>query len=314
MTGSATSPPHVAQRAGEGGLDVSYCKQDATGAMKTLLRYLPVSLAVHEIMRMRALAEVGVLRTPLLDVGCGDGLFWEVLARDIKEGRTQSVEGLVGIDINAHELELASLRLSSLGGELRNLDITDDGSQRQLDDRLGTFKTVIANCSLEHVPRLEVALENIKRYMAPDGELWLFVPAPGWSDSYRVKKFLRSFSARLAGTYGGMWDGFYQHHHLYRGYVWRYLLQGIGFDAEVRAIGSDRANVLRELWLPPALASFLYKCVFKRYPERFVAPFKHWALPRMKSFLDEVERGDVVHDRLDDPNVIEYAIRCRIAK
>lgn len=314
MNRPSAEPQEPAVDAPKGGLDVSYCRVDATGAMKTLLRYLPVSLAVHEIMRMRALAEVGVLRTPLLDVGCGDGLFWEVLVRDIAEGRTNSVEGLVGIDINRHELELASLRLSPLGGELKRVDITDDREQRQLDDRLASFRTVIANCSLEHVPRLEVALTNIKRYMAPDGELWLFVPAPGWSDSYRLKKFLRLFSARLAGAYGGLWDGFYQHHHLYRGYVWRYLLEGVGFHAEIRAIGSARANVLRELWLPPALLSFLYKCVFKHYPERVVAPLKHLCLPQMRGFLEEVQNGAVVHDRLDDPDVVEYAIRCTIAR
>lgn len=305
----ATSSGSVPRAAA--GLNVESCRHDARAAFEALLQYLPMALAVHEIMRMRALAEVGVLPTPLLDVGCGDGLFWEVLTRDLLSGKSENVAGLVGIDINPHELRLASLRLSPLGADVRMLDITEDGSQRELDDRLGSFKTVIANCSLEHVPKLEVALANIKRYMAPDGELFLFVPAPRWSDAYVVKKVLGKISNRLAGTYGGMWDGFYRHHHLYSGNVWAYLLRGVGFDAQVRAIGSKRANVVRELWLPPALLSFLYKCVFKHYPERFVAPLKSWYLPRLKGFLSEVESGTVVHDRLEDPEVIEYVIRAK---
>lgn len=300
---AATSP--------DTGLDVSFCKSDARAAMKALLQYLPISLAVHELMRMRALAEFGTLRTPLLDVGCGDGLFWEVLTRDLRSGKSSGVEGLVGIDINAHELKLASVRLSPLGGEVREFDISADGSHAGLGER--SFATVIANCSLEHVPKLELALANIRRQMTPDGELFLFVPSPRWSDTYVLKKLLRKINARLAGTYGGMWDGFYQHHHLYPGNVWIYLLRANGFEPEVRAIGSKHANVLRELWLPPAFLSFLYKCLFKRYPERLVAPLKYWFLPRMREFLAEIERGDVVHDRLEDPEVVEYVIRCKLA-
>jgi hypothetical protein len=150
--------------------------------------------------------------------------------------------------------------------------------------------------------------------MAPDGELIMFLPAPRWSDAYVVKRFLRAISARLAGTYGGMWDGFYQHHHLYPANVWTYLLRANGFEPQIQVLGSRRANALRELWLPPAFVSFLYKSLFKHYPQRIAAPLKYWFLPRMSEFLGEVERGDVVHDRLEDPEVIEYVVRCRLAQ
>lgn len=292
-------------------LNVSYCKADAHGAFRALLDYLPVSLAVREILRMRALAEVGTLATPLLDVGCGDGLFWEVLTRDLASGRSSGVEGLVGVDISQAELRLASLRLSPLGGEVRSFDISSDGRERALDDRLGAFQTVIANCSLEHVPKLETALENIRRYMAPGAELWLFVPAPRWSDTFALKRFLNKIGGRLAGTYGGMWDGFYQHHHLYPAWVWAHLLKGIGFDVEIRGLGSRRGNRLTELWLPPAFASFLYKGLFGHYPRSLVRPLKLAFVPSMHAYLDEVQRGEVIRTDLEHPEVIEYVIRCR---
>src|SRR5436190_22016018 len=125
-----STPPQTisAQPSGAtGGLDVQFCRQDARSAFKALLQYMPMALAVHELMRMRALAEVGVLPTPLLDVGCGDGLFWEVLTRELLSGKSKNVAGLVGIDINADELRLASIRLSPLGGDVRKVDITDQG-------------------------------------------------------------------------------------------------------------------------------------------------------------------------------------------
>ncbi|MCC7011580.1 MAG: class I SAM-dependent methyltransferase [Planctomycetes bacterium] len=294
-------------------LDVSFCKLDARATFRALLHYLPVSLAVREIMRMRALAEAGRLPTPLLDIGCGDGLFWEVLTRDLTSGRSSGVRGLVGVDISESELRLASLRLSPLGGEVHAFDISHDGKERALDDRLGAFETVIANCSLEHVPKLEVALENIKRYLAPKGELWLFVPAPRWSDTFVVKRALRALGSRAAGTYGGMWDGFYQHHHLYPAWVWSHLLKGLGFEIEIRGLGCARGNRLAELWLPPALMSFVYKSVFGHYPARLSRPFKLPLLPRMSAYLDEVQRGEVITSDLEHPEVVEYAIRCRRA-
>jgi SAM-dependent methyltransferase len=292
---------------------VSFCKQDARATFRALLDYLPVSLAVREILRMRALAAVGTLATPLLDVGCGDGLFWEVLTRDLASGKSSGVQGLVGVDISEAELRLASLRLSPLGGEVHAFDISHDGKERALDDRLGAFKTVIANCSLEHVPKLEVALANIQRYLAPGGELWLFVPAPRWSDTFVVKRLLRKFGSRVAGTYGGMWDGFYQHHHLYPAWVWSHLLKGLGFEFEIRGLGSARGNRLAELWLPPAFVSFAYKSLFGHYPARISRPFKLPLLSRMDAYLAEVQRGDVITTDLDHPEVVEYVIRCRRA-
>jgi SAM-dependent methyltransferase len=307
MSSAASAPPSP-------GLNVSFCKQDARETFRALLRYLPVALAVREIMRMRALAEVGSLATPLLDIGCGDGLFWEVLTRDLASGRSSGVEGLVGVDISEAELRLASLRLSPLGGEVHSFDIAHDGRERTLDDRLGAFRTVIANCSLEHVPKLEVALENIKRYMALDGELWLFVPAPRWSDTFVVKRVLRKIGARAAGTYGGMWDGFYQHHHLYPAWVWSALLENAGFASDIRGLGSARGNRLAELWLPPSFASFVWKSLFGRYPRGLLSSLKVALVPRMDAYLDEVQSGAVITQDLEHPEVVEYVIRCRVRR
>jgi hypothetical protein len=115
---------------------------------------------------------------------------------------------------------------------------------------------------------------------------------------------------RVSGTYGGMWDGFYQHHHLYPAWVWQHLLEAQGFECEFSALGSARANRLAELWLPPALLSFVYKSVFGHYPARLSRPFKLPLLGSMQEYLDEVQRGDVISRELEHPEVVEYAIRC----
>ncbi len=292
------------------GIDASFCKRDAPRAFGVLLRYLPVSLAVREIMRMRALADAGTLLMPLLDVGCGDGLFWEVLTNDLAAGKSSGLRGLVGVDISDSELQLASLRLSSQGGEVLSFDISHDSGERRLDTHLGPFKTVVANSSLEHVPKLEVALRNIRRYMARDSTLWLFLPAPQWSNTLAMKRLLRKISPRISGMYGGMWDGFYQHYHLYPAWMWAHMLNGLGFSFTIRGVGNAHGNRIFERWLPAAFVSFTYKSIFGHYPAGSVSWFKQMMLPGMTPFLNDVQSGAVVLDDLEHPEVVEYVIRC----
>jgi SAM-dependent methyltransferase len=288
------------------GIDVSTCATDAAGAMKALVRYLPVTVAVRELMRMRALADCGLLRMPLLDVGCGDGLFWEVMTKELIGGKSQRLEGLVGIDIDRHELDLASMRLSPAGGEVRSIDISEQGA-----DLKTRFNTILCNCSLEHVPELEPALANIRQYLAPGGELFMVLPTPRWTDTLVFKRFLGRFSARLAQMYAGAFDGFYQHHHLYPAWVWEQLLRGLGYDVQIKGIGSKESNRLTELWYPPAVGSFLFKGLFKRYPGGPITTIKERYVDRLGPFLGEIERGDVLHDDLDHPDIIEWFVRAR---
>ena len=63
MSGEASA----ADTARAAAIDIQSCKHDAAGAMRALVEYLPLALAVREIMRMRALAECGSLTMPLLE-------------------------------------------------------------------------------------------------------------------------------------------------------------------------------------------------------------------------------------------------------
>lgn len=280
--------------------------------MKSLLRYLPLSLAVRELMRMRALADFEGLGTPVLDIGCGDGLFWEVVTRQYAEKGEYQLEGLLGIDINKHELELASLRLADKGVDLKSIDISDKEQIHSLEELRGRFTTVLANCSLEHVPSLDSSLANI-RLLLRDAEssFFLFVPAPNWTGTLATKRFIARFSSRLAGVFGGLFDGFFQHHHLYPAYVWKYLLEGNGFtDVEVVGLGSRAANRLFERWLIPAFGSFLVKGVVKRYPSMFHGIKSKYILGEVQ-FLQEIRDGAIVTRDVKGEHVVEYFIRCK---
>ena len=106
--------------------------------MRALMQYMPLSLAVRELMRMRGLADYGTLELPLLDVGCGDGLFWEVLTKELQSGRTQNLEGLVGIDINRASASHLS-RVPGLTHEVaRIVDHAHEGGVEAFEDAHGS--------------------------------------------------------------------------------------------------------------------------------------------------------------------------------
>ena len=290
---------------------VDYCKTAPAAAMKSLLRYLPLSLAVREAMRMRALADVQGLETPALDIGCGDGLFWEVVTRQYVEKNESMLDGLLGIDINQHELELASVRLADKGVDLKSIDISDKEQIHSFEELRGRFRTIMANCSIEHVPNLDSSLANI-RTLLKDGDscFYLFVPAPNWTETLAVKRFIRRFSPRLAGMYGGMLDGFFQHHHLYQAYVWKHLLEGNGFsDVEIVGLGSKAANRLFEHWLLPAFGSFFVKGLVKRYPSMFQG-IKSKYIQGEAQFIREIGDGSFITD-VKNEHVVEFFIRCK---
>lgn len=283
----------------------------AETAWKHLTAHLPLSLAVRELMRLRALFEMGAIQKPILDVGCGDGLFWENLIQNIREGEKVSLKGLMGIDIDTHELSLASLRLQSRGVEVQQRDISLTSSLEGQSDLKGQFQTVIANCSLEHVPKLEPALKNILGYMSPSGQFVLFVPAPHWTENLKIRQNFNRISPRLGGLVGGCFDGFFQHRHLYPATVWKFLLEGMGFKVQtILGLGHPSANRLFERHLPTAFLTFIHKMIFKQYPSLL----KNRSTPKSSlvgDFLESIENGTVLQSDLGQQDVIEYFIICQ---
>ena len=291
-------------------ISVDECKKDPANALGVLLRYLPLSLCVREIMRLRALAEEESLESPLLDVGCGDGLFWEVVGQSALQGAGR-LEGLMGIDVNPNELKIASLRLHGEGGIFRRADIS--GAPAALEELgSGSYPTILANCSLEHVRRIDMALKNLRRLQKDGGRLYLFVPAPRWSDTLWLKRLLSRVHPRIGALYGAMWDGFFQHYHLYPHFVWRHLLESSGYAVEtLKGIGSRHSNRLFDRWVIPSFPAFLYKEMFKKYP-LWYSPLKRlYVHLAEKEFLEEIRSGACIQEDPDHDDTVEYFIVCK---
>lgn len=209
----------------------------------------PTALAIKECARLTALRRFDV-RGPILDVGCGDGLFASVAFRGAE---------VWGIDIDAHEGRWAAL--SRAYSQVVLGDIT---SAKLMPD---FFATCVANCSLEHVPRLDLALETILAALQPGGMAYLFVPNRDWARHMLSARALRALGAgALAETLCDRIDSVFNHHHLYDAEGWRKAVAEAGFEVvAVDPVLSSATTVAFEAFLLPSLAGWANKHLTTRW-------------------------------------------------
>lgn len=137
------------------------------------------------------------LTAPVLDIGCGDGLFAS-LAFD----RPLTV----GIDSDMRNLQRAVLEGSYLN--LFSADAT------ALPFRSGHYNTVISNCVLEHIEDVERALSEIVRVMSPGGRLLFGVPSHRFGEFLLGSTIARKLGQKkLSRGYGNWFNHHSIHHH-----------------------------------------------------------------------------------------------------
>lgn len=211
--------------------------------------YAPTALAIKECIRLAALRPYAC-DGPILDVGCGDGLF----AR-LAYGSAE----VWGIDINADEGRLA--QASRVYSQIVLADIT----RAFLPN--GFFSTCIANCSLEHVPRIDAALRNIRGSLRPGGRAFLFVPNRDWAAHFLSVRVLSALGVPSLGRMiqQGI-DDIFRHEHLYDEAGWRRVVEDAGFAVdEIVPVGSTASTVAFEIFLVPSLAGLLNKKLTTRW-------------------------------------------------
>lgn len=234
--------------------------------------HTPAALCVKECARLSALRRHSC-PAPILDVGCGDGLFASVAFENAE---------VWGIDIDAREGRWAAA--SRAYSQVVLADVTS----AKLPEAF--FETCIANCSLEHVPRIDLAMQNIFRSLKPGGRVFMFVPNKIWAQHLLSYRFLSAIGATgLATTLQNGIDNFFRHEHLYDDAGWRKVLLDAGFVVEAMdPVLSSATTVAFEALLVPSLAGKLNKTLTTRWTN-FPAARRALSLPvyaLAKSLLD----------------------------
>jgi SAM-dependent methyltransferase len=211
--------------------------------------HAPTALCIKECARLAALRELEV-EGPILDVGCGDGLFAKVAFEHAE---------VWGIDIDGTEGRWAQ------ASRAYTQIILGDITKAKLPTSF--FKTCVANCSLEHVRDIQAALATIAGSLVPGGKAYLFVPNRDWASKFMTVRVLGALFGRKAGRLlqDGI-DEFFQHHHLYDEQGWREVVARSPLEVvEIKPVLSTATTVAFEAFLLPSLLGWANKKLTTRW-------------------------------------------------
>ena len=160
------------------------------------------SEAYWRAIEMAPLRSCDALRSPLLEVGCGEGGFTEELGLEVDHA----------IDLNPRAAEVAAARPNY--GTVEVIDMHDLAGRDK-----GRYRTVFANSVLEHVEGLEDALATIRRLLAPGGALVATVPLVDMNRHLTLS----------GDAYVSWRQGRLEHRNLWSRDEWRGALSAAGF-------------------------------------------------------------------------------------
>jgi SAM-dependent methyltransferase len=217
--------------------------------LRAYMAVAPLALAFERTLECQLYAEHPV-EHPVLDIGCGEGLFAKVLFAEKVD---------TGIDPNPKELE----RARELGayGEL----IQCEGASIPKPDR--SYKTIFSNSVLEHIPDLEPVLREAHRLLAPGGRFYFTVPLDNFDKYSALARLLHGAGLNsFAERYRRFYNRFWKHYHYYPLARWRELAQRAGFEVvDAFPYGSRGMCLVNDLLAPLAFPRLVLKKVTNRW-------------------------------------------------
>jgi SAM-dependent methyltransferase len=219
---------------------------------KILEHYLglaPIPLAFERFLEASIYQRLD-FRRPILDIGCGEGLFAKIVFGEKIE---------TGIDPNPRELERA--RVFDAYEEL--IECKGDA----IDKPDGHYNTVFSNSVLEHIPDIEPVLREAHRLLAGGGKFYVTVPSHRFDEYSIVNQMLLAVGLRgLAGRYRSFFNRFWRHYHCYSPDEWGALARRTGFTVtEIHTYGTKSICLLNDLLVPFSLVSFIIKKLANRW-------------------------------------------------
>ena len=170
------------------------------------------------------------LEHPVLDIGCGDGYFAAL---------TFSGGIDVGIDVTEEIVAEARQR-----GVYQRAEVASGTALPYAD---GSFRTVVSNCVIEHIPDVEAVVREAARVLAPGGRFIFSTLNDAFTDMlFTVRTLKRMGLAGLAGRYGRWWNRHAVHYHIDSPETWRARLAryGLTIDSQTPYMSAEAMRVM----------------------------------------------------------------------
>ena len=241
------------------------------------LEELPAFRALLRAVEARFYQDLLPLPEPVLDVGCGDGHFASVAFR---------TPAMAGIDPSGDMLREAKRR-----GAYDLLALSVGGA---LPFASGWFATVVSNSVLEHIPDVDVVLDEIGRVLRPGGRFVFCVPSDHFTENlFFTQLFDRMRLKTASRAYERYFNRISRHHHCDGVDVWRARLLRAGMRlANSTPYFSERALHALDLGHYLGVPNLVSKKLFGRWvlvPARWnLAPAERWLRPLYEESLPDV--------------------------
>jgi SAM-dependent methyltransferase len=259
-----------------------------TDTLKVYLQYAPNALAVERSWEIEILTSENLDR-PILDLGCGEGIFGKILT-------TYPIE--FGLDPNLRELS----RARKLGAYKKLIHANGNNIPLESD----SIQTVISNSTLEHIPNLDEVMIEIRRVLKKKGHLYVTLPTDKFDHYAIVSLALDKLRLpKLAIRYRKRFNRFWAHYNFMNPHEWEKYFNALGFEVESKiGYGKKWACVLNELTVPFSIIAFVNKQLFNEWTISnklkliYSLPLRKLFEKTSSNFIEDLDKSGLVYFKL----------------
>jgi ubiquinone/menaquinone biosynthesis C-methylase UbiE len=217
--------------------------------LKSYLKVAPLALASERALECEILS-LQKFEPPLLDIGCGDGIFASILF----ESKVDT-----GIDLDLYEL--ARCKKLNIYKEL----IACQGAEIPKPDQ--SYKTIMSNSVLEHIKDLKPLLSEVSRLLQKEGSFYVTIPNNKFEEAAVISRILNKINLiNIKKRFNVFYNKFWRHYNCYELEKWIEVFNEAGFKVvSYTEYNSMALATFHDICVPFAFSSFLARKYLERW-------------------------------------------------
>ena len=217
--------------------------------LNNYLKQAPIPLALERTLECEILSKKDFSR-PILDIGCGEGLFADIL-----------FDEKIDVGIDPDERELTRSKEFNKYNEL----IKCFGDK--IAKPSNSFNTIFSNSVMEHIPDIEPVIREAYRLLSNEGNFYVTLPTNMFDHYVVISRMLDSGGMKnSASKFRKFYNNFWKHYHYYDAAGWRNLFEKNGFKlVEIKEYGTKKICTTNDFLTPFSIFSLFLKKNFNRW-------------------------------------------------